>query len=119
LDYPNIWIIFDLSKQETMTTVKHPQFGTGTVVSQDSKNVTVNFGGLVKTLIIRFSKLTHEDGTAFGEQAVAPVKKAKKLNRANFMTDEERRNSAIAKMSKDEWEARREAAKRSSHSTFY
>jgi hypothetical protein len=102
-----------------MTTVKHPQFGTGTVISQDSENVTVDFGGVVKTLIIRFAKLTNEDGTFFGVQAVARPKKAKKLNRANFMSEEEYRNSDVAKMSKDEWEAMREARKRSSHSTFY
>lgn len=60
-----------------MTTVIHSNFGKGQVVSQDTNNVTVDFNGVVKTLIIKFAKLTNEDGTSFGTQAVAAIKKMK------------------------------------------
>lgn len=56
-----------------MTTVNHKLFGTGTVVSNDAKTVTVNFNGEVKNLAIKFANLTNEDGTIW----TAPkVKKA-------------------------------------------
>lgn len=102
-----------------MTTVNHNQFGKGTVINQDENNVTVDFNGVVKTLIIKFARLTNEDGTPFALQFVAKEKKAKKLNRANFMSKEEYMKSDAAKMSKDDFEAYREAKKRESHSTFY
>lgn len=60
--------------------VIHPSFGNGQVVSQDEKNVTVNFNGLTKILVTKFSKLTNEDGTPFGTQAVATEKKRKKTS---------------------------------------
>lgn len=94
-----------------MKTVNHPIFGQGQVTSQDDNNVTVDFNGTVKTLIIKFSKLTNEDGTPFGQQFEAPKKRTKKLNKANFMSSEEYAKSETAKMSKDDWEAKRERAK--------
>lgn len=100
-------------------TVNHSQFGKGTVISQDANNVTVSFNGVEKTLVTKYARLTNEDGTPFGVQAVALVKKAKKLNKANFMSEEEFMKSDVAKMTKDQWEAHREAAKRASHSSFY
>ena len=65
-----------------MTQVIHPTLGQGTVVSQDSSNVTVDFNGTVKTLVIAFSKLTNIDGSIFGVAFVAPIKKAKKAKTA-------------------------------------
>lgn len=59
--------------------VTHAQFGTGTVISQDANNVTVDFNGTTKTLIIKFARLMNEDGTAFGSQFVSE-KKTKKTN---------------------------------------
>lgn len=67
-----------------MTQVNHTNFGLGTIISQDADNVTVDFNGTVKTLIIKFARLTNVDGTPFGVTFVAPKKKAKKLNPANF-----------------------------------
>lgn len=55
-----------------MTTVTHSIFGKGQVISRDENNVTVDFNGVVKTLVIKFSKLMNEDGTMFGDQTVAP-----------------------------------------------
>ena len=46
-----------------MTQVNHKQFGTGTVVSNDAKTVSVNFNGEVKSLLIKFANLTNEDGS--------------------------------------------------------
>jgi hypothetical protein len=48
-----------------MTQVNHKQFGTGTVVSNDAKTVSVNFNGEVKTLGIKFANLTNEDGSTW------------------------------------------------------
>ena len=55
--------------------VTHPKLGAGTVVSQDTDKVTVDFNGTVKTLLIKFAKLSNEDGSPFGTQFEAPVKK--------------------------------------------
>lgn len=55
----------------------HSRFGQGTLISQTDANVTVDFSGEVKTLIIKFANLTNEDGTAFGTAFVAPAKKVK------------------------------------------
>lgn len=63
-----------------MTTVKHPSFGIGQIVSKDENNVTVDFNGTIKTLVIKFSKLTNEDGSPYGAQAVPIEKKKKKTN---------------------------------------
>jgi hypothetical protein len=61
-----------------MTKVTHTNFGTGTVIEQDAKTVTVDFNGTVKKLMTAFSRLTNEDGTAFGKTFVAPVKTKKR-----------------------------------------
>lgn len=61
-----------------MTTVNHPTFGKGQIISQDATNVTVDFAGEIKTLVIKYSKLTNEDGSPFGVQAFAEDKKKKK-----------------------------------------
>lgn len=86
-------------------------FGNGTVISKDANNVTIDFNGTVKTLVIKFANLTNEDGSIFGTQAIAAPKKSKKLNRANFMTEEEFGKSDAAKMTESEWEAYRDAKK--------
>lgn len=69
--------IFVKQKQNNMK-VNHPTLGKGQIVNQDENNVTVDFAGIVKTLVIKFSKLTNEDGSPFGIQATAPAKKKKK-----------------------------------------
>lgn len=61
-------------------TVTHSQFGTGQIISQDENNVTIDFNGTAKTMVIKYAKLTYEDGTPFGVQAVATEKKKKKSN---------------------------------------
>lgn len=96
--------------------VSHTQFGIGTVVSQDAENVTVDFNGTVKTLVIKFARLSNEDGTPFGSQFVAPVKKAAKLNKANFMSKEEFSKSIYSTMSKNDFEEERMNATRNSKS---
>jgi hypothetical protein len=55
----------------------HSKFGQGTLISQTDANVTVDFNGEIKTLIIKFANLTNEDGSAFGTPFVAPAKKVK------------------------------------------
>lgn len=70
-----------------MTQVNHPTFGTGTIVSQDDKTVTVNFNSNIKVLSAAFSRLTNLDGSKYGEQFVAKESKPKKLNKANFSKD--------------------------------
>ena len=94
--------------------VTHKALGTGTIVSQDAENVTVDFNGSVKTLVIKFARLTNEDGSEFGNTFVAPVKKAKKQNQAN-------RNvaSAFSGMTSEQkyaWEQKMEKAKGASKS---
>ena len=54
--------------------VTHAKFGQGTIINQDANNVTVDFNGVQKTLIIKFANLTNEDGSAFGVAFVAPAK---------------------------------------------
>lgn len=88
-------------------TVTHNNLGTGTVISMDEKNVTVDFNGTVKTLIIKFANLKNADGTTFGEQFVAKAKKVKKVNKANFMSDAEFAKSKYATMSNDDFEEER------------
>ena len=45
-----------------MKTLTHPQFGIGTLVSNDEKTVTVNFNGTEKKLFIKFASLKNEYG---------------------------------------------------------
>lgn len=52
--------------------VIHAKFGTGTIISQDANNVTVDFNGVAKILLIKFANLTNEDGTPFGNIYTAP-----------------------------------------------
>ena len=70
--------------------VTHPTFGTGTVIENNDKNVKVDFNGIIKNLMTKFSKLTYEDGTLFGTQFVAKVKKVK----VNEFTPETAREKA-------------------------
>lgn len=48
-----------------MTKVNHKLFGTGTVVNNDAKTVTVDFSGELKTMVLKFANLLNEDGTSF------------------------------------------------------
>ena len=88
--------------------VNHPTLGIGIVVNSDENNVTVDFSGVQKTLVIAFCKLTTEDGLPFGKAFVAAEKKAKKVNRANFMTAEQIAN--FVPMTRNEYEADRKKA---------
>ncbi len=38
----------------------HPTLGEGQVISQDANNVTVDFNGTTKVMIIKFAKLKNE-----------------------------------------------------------
>lgn len=81
--------------------VTHAAFGTGTIVTQDANNVTVDFNGNVKTFVTKFAKLSNEDGSPFGVQFVAEVKKTKKTNAEKNMafertlTEEQKRELAF------------------------
>lgn len=58
-----------------MTTITHTQFGTGTITSQDSNVIVVNFETTgEKKLMAQFVTLMNLDGTIYCE----PVKKAAK-----------------------------------------
>jgi hypothetical protein len=74
LDIYDYWYSFTPSNENAMT-VNHPSFGKGQVISQDEKNITIDFNGDIKTMVTRYAKLTNEDGTPFGEQAIATPKK--------------------------------------------
>lgn len=102
---------FNNQKQNIMTTLTHRTFGTGTVISEENGNITIDFNGTVKTMITAFAKLTNEDGSPYGVAFVAKSKSAKKLNKANFMSEEEKANNKYSKMSKDDFNDMREAAK--------
>lgn len=74
-------------------------FGTGTVISQDGGNITIDFNGTIKTLIVKFARLTNEDGTEFGEQFTAKAPKKSKhekriasIKRESLLTDSQKAN---------------------------
>lgn len=92
----------------------HATYGIGQVISEENGNITINFNGTIKTLIVKFAGLTNEDGSIYGETFVPKAKKVKKLNKANFMSAEEFAKSDAAKMSKDEWNEYRERKVRES-----
>lgn len=63
------------------TTVNHITLGTGIIISQNEKTVTVDFNGVAKVLDIKFAPLTNEDGTPFYTAPAAPAKKTYKAPR--------------------------------------
>ncbi len=83
--------------------VTHKSLGIGTVIRSDDNNVTVDFNGEEKIMVIKFARLSNEDGTPFGTQFVAKAKKVK-LNKANFMSDAEFAKTKYGQMSDSEWE---------------
>jgi len=92
-------------------TLTHSRFGTGTLISESNGNVTINFNGEIKTLIVKFAGLKNEDGSDYGVAFVAPLKKAKKLNPANFMSDAEFAKSKYSTMSNDDFDDERRNAR--------
>ncbi|HRQ17685.1 MAG TPA: hypothetical protein PL085_11455 [Agriterribacter sp.] len=115
-----------------MKKVNHKQFGSGTVISQDEKTITIDFCGSIKTLIKKYAKLTNEDGTELGPHAVPAEKKAKKTNAEKRMawertlTEDQKRGLRFENPDGSKnYEAyndfleRRENAKRESHSSFF
>jgi hypothetical protein len=99
-----------------MTTVTHHRFGTGTVISSDDKNVTVDFCGEIKQLIKAFANLVTEDGKPYA--APAPAYKPKKT-KSQKRVEAERKFTAqeLAKIERLEtdkeyallyWEAKQE-----------
>jgi len=90
-----------------MTQVTHNTFGIGTVVSEKDGNITINFSGVEKTLIIKFAGLKNLDGSDYGVVFVAPVKKSKKLNDSNFFHGKE-----LPMMTNSEFEERNRIAAR-------
>ena len=87
--------------------VTHTTLGQGEVISQDANNVTVDFNGTIKIMVIKFAKLKNEDGSDFGTTYVAPATKTKKLNKANFINVEEYKKSEYFNMSKADYEEMR------------
>jgi hypothetical protein len=87
-----------------MTKVFHKTFGQGSVISETNGNVTVDFNGVEKTLIVKFAGLKNEDGSDYGVVFVAPEKKVKKTN---YMSNEDYAKTKTARMSDEEWEAHR------------
>ena len=86
----------------------HNNFGIGQVVSEDHGNITINFQGVVKTLIVKFANLKNEDGSDYGVSFIAKKEKSKKLNRSNFMTKEDVAN--YVPMTRNEYDADRRRA---------
>lgn len=48
-----------------MTQVIHSTLGKGEVISGDNKIVVVDFGGIKKTMLLKFANLTNTDGSIF------------------------------------------------------
>jgi hypothetical protein len=90
-----------------MTTLTHSKFGQGLVISESNGNITIDFNGEVKTLIVKFAGLKNEDGSDYGVAFVTPAKSSKKLNKANFMSKEEFAKSKYSTMSNDDFEDER------------
>jgi hypothetical protein len=91
-----------------MTTLTHGTFGQGTLISEENGNVTIDFDGTIKTLVIAFARLKNEDGSAYGVTFEANTKKAtNKRKSSNFMTNEEYANSKYSTMSKSDFEEER------------
>jgi len=90
-----------------MTTLIHSKFGQGSVISEENGNITIDFNGAVKTLIVKFAGLKHEDGSDYGISFVAPEKKSKKLNKANFMSSEDFAKRKYSTMSNADFEDER------------
>jgi hypothetical protein len=69
-----------------MKTLTHPQFGIGTLVSNDEKTVTVNFNGTERKLFIKFASLK-KDGS---DWKPAKIKKEKTVKvQFTGITDEQ------------------------------
>lgn len=85
--------------------VSHAKFGNGNVISDNGVNVTVDFNGDIKVLVIAFCKLSKEDGTSYGITFVAKEDKKTKRNKSMLSTCE------ALNMSKDDFEAMRERDK--------
>jgi hypothetical protein len=113
-----------------MTQVTHIKFGTGTIVSQDENNVTVDFNGSVKTFVIKYANLINVDGSVFGDMAII-VKKSKKsgsVKRMNYeatLTETQKKALRFENAdgstnwdAKNKWIEEREAIKRGSHSSY-
>ena len=79
---------FYIIKENKMTTVNHARFGTGTIISQDDSNITIDFCGEIKTLIKKYAGLTHQDGTPIFE--VKSIEKKAKKTKAEKRMDWER-----------------------------
>jgi len=80
-----------------MTTLRHSQFGLGSVISQDSKTVTVNFNGDVKHLMIKYANLINEDGSLFIAQKVKKVKVVRETFENPIGYRDERNNTELLK----------------------
>lgn len=48
-----------------MATLTHSTYGTGTLISEENGKATIQFNSGIKTLIVKFAKLTNQDGKAF------------------------------------------------------
>jgi hypothetical protein len=92
-----------------MTQLTHSKFGQGSVISESNGNITIDFNGDVKTLIVKFAGLKNEDGSDYGVAFVAPAKSSKKLNKANFMSKNEYAKSKYSTMSNDDFKDERKA----------
>jgi len=67
------------------------KYGTGTLVSELNGKAIINFNGEEKSLLIKFAKLTKEDGTSFVGTTEIPVveikaKKTRKVMAEKFVT---------------------------------
>lgn len=99
-----------------MTTVISKLFGRGTVIIEENGNITVDFNGTVKTLVVAFARLTNEDGSAYGQVFVAPEKKKisdKKRSEKLQITSKGGLDSMFASVEdRENWKEKREKIKR-------
>ena len=104
-------------KLKTMKNIISKVFGQGTVISEDTGgNITVNFNGTVKTLVVAFAKLTNEDGSAYGQVFIAPEKKQMSSKKRSEKLQIKSKGSLDSMFSsvedRENWKEKREQIKR-------
>jgi hypothetical protein len=99
-----------------MTIVISKVFGQGTVISEENGNVTVDFNGIIKTLVVAFARLTNEDGSIYGQQFIVPEKKqmsSKKRSEKLQITSKGSFDSMFTSVEdRENWKEKREQIRR-------
>jgi len=68
-------------KNDKMTTLTSEKYGIGTLISEENGKVSIQFESGIKSLIVKFAKLTNEDGSIFEGSTGDVVIEAKPENK--------------------------------------